>query len=1055
MTFHFRTLKHFKMVATSQKCQNDGISWNGTCTCPAFIDGDHCENIKCQRFSIKDKNRCVCAPGWYGRYCGIRGCRPMVKKNVDISQRSFIIVFNTKKSMQPVLDTLKANLAAVFDNIVKTASGSKDDWIANFIFYGFNTKNNKTTLTKFIANSRAEFLTNLNTVQLIDTNEPQPIMTAVRDAQQLYTRMRAFSIVLVFSDAVASDATPESSSVTVPSPEQQAFQISLLWRSKVSYVLTLPSGGDTSGDKFDVFRRVTRSSHGDLFLVNPNAVSEVLLKVISKFYVPEDIAAGYGATGDLQLQLNKDSAADLAFVLLTIDTTNANNNLPSVQGLTPISTGPSYSFYSLTGSSLSLKSSGGGGSYNYRVFLQSRETLFFDFNSDVLIDVGNGIVHNGVNMTATALFVGFGGVTNTSYSIYTPSMAPVRGELFAQLRPQLDCTYPYLFDKWVTSDPTLACPPGPITQVHTVYLGNQKKIRVLPGYCATIAHDQPMGGENEQRPLSVKHKSPARNDATYFCDSTNVNAIGDPRQTEFKQIVFILECRSSNKPTFDRLAASIRNITSAALDTLPVYNRYFSLITFDDQGVDVLLSTHEVDRFNEDFGSAVQSITYSANVVSSRAIEAVYKAQKIALFPPTAVFLFTSEDSQNVQNYSGRHWDTVDKDTQVNLVSIGKDSSPDIFAVNPQLRLLQRQSNGRLLHLVNGASLDLSSLLSPSIYATALSLDFTKQDCVASAAGTDFVVEKNADKVVIEVYGKQVKAPDSIAIYDDTQKKVQISDSITFSDDDVVIITLVKPQNGHWGMSVKTSSGGCAVQVRHVSSYAVVLGFVSNPNDDFATTQIFSQRETGTFTVSNYLTIRVSQNESVVAIPPSRIDIATIDVTSFPQPNDLRNLTLVTRDLSTCAYQYVSSPVELPKVALTKITVVALSDDTVPITLLQRIFYFYQHFPVDKSVCNGGAVKDSGECDCPTRYTGEYCYDRICAQGATLSLGICSCRPGFLGDFCEIELLNSSNSTTSIPTTAVPTTRSQLPTTTRASSQLTPIFIYFIYFFITFRIFSN
>ncbi|CAD6198852.1 unnamed protein product [Caenorhabditis auriculariae] len=151
-------------------------------------------------------------------------------------------------------------------------------------------------------------------------------------------------------------------------------------------------------------------------------------------------------------------------------------------------------------------------------------------------------------------------------------------------------------------------------------------------------------------------------------------------------------------------------------------------------------------------------------------------------------------------------------------------------------------------------------------------------------------------------------------------------------------------------MSVKTSSGGCAVQVRHVSSYAVVLGFVSNPNDDFATTQIFSQRETGTFTVSNYLTIRVSQNESVVAIPPSRIDIATIDVTSFPQPNDLRNLTLVTRDLSTCAYQYVSSPVELPKVALTKITVVALSDDTVPITLLQRIFYFYQHFPVGEEL---------------------------------------------------------------------------------------------------------
>lgn len=77
---------------------------------------------------------------------------------------------------------------------------------------------------------------------------------------------------------------------------------------------------------------------------------------------------------------------------------------------------------------------------------------------------------------------------------------------------------------------------------------------------------------------------------------------------------------------------------------------------------------------------------------------------------------------------------------------------------------------------------------------------------------------------------------------------------------------------------------------------------------------------------------------------------------------------------------------------------------------------------LDTSVCHGEQVDKYGQCVCPERYTGEYCWDRICASGATLSYGICSCSSGFYGDFCELELLMPNATTTSlIPETTTKT----------------------------------
>lgn len=100
------------------------------------------------------------------------------------------------------------------------------------------------------------------------------------------------------------------------------------------------------------------------------------------------------------------------------------------------------------------------GPYNYRTYLQSKHTLLFDYNSDMMIDVGNGIVHLGVTMHSTIRTFGFPEFQSMSYHITQANDKLVREAYMAFKRPQEDCTFEWAFDPWVN---TIECPPGPIT----------------------------------------------------------------------------------------------------------------------------------------------------------------------------------------------------------------------------------------------------------------------------------------------------------------------------------------------------------------------------------------------------------------------------------------------------------------------------------------------------------------------------------------------------------------------------------------------------------------
>lgn len=89
---------------------------------------------------------------------------------------------------------------------------------------------------------------------------------------------------------------------------------------QVSYLLSLPTGTDMTTDGVDVYRRLSLTNHGDTFyLQNTDEITEVLLNIVGSYFFPENVAVGYGKTGDQMVPTTIDQQNDVLFVLITID----------------------------------------------------------------------------------------------------------------------------------------------------------------------------------------------------------------------------------------------------------------------------------------------------------------------------------------------------------------------------------------------------------------------------------------------------------------------------------------------------------------------------------------------------------------------------------------------------------------------------------------------------------------------------------------------------------------------------------------------------------------
>lgn len=991
-------------------CQNYGTPLNSTdCQCPTYVEGRLCESVVCKRFAIPDKNRCACAPGWYDKYCGLRGCRPANEDNLNMEKRSLIIVFNTKTTMKTQLDTLRANFKEMVSRATKNSNFVMDDWIDNYIIYGFaQTGSNLHIQSEFVydADDVVNFLSDLT---LYDGEDTQPVLTAIKNAQQKYPKMKSHAIVLVFTDSPASDATPLSHRFTDKNVEQSVLQISLLWRSKYSFFLFLPSTSDFSSDGVDVYRRISVTNHGDSFFIqNSNDLSKALVSVIGSQYFPENVAVGYDKTGDEQLTTFVDNDDDVVYFLLTVRP-STQSALPTISGANISVEGPFYRLYtrsSKLGDTVTITSSVGT-VYNYRMFIQSKNTILFDYNDDMHIDVGNGLINIGIEMSSTMQTFGFPLWQNSSYEVRLSNGTFLGDKFYSYERPQEDCTFSYGFPAWNT----LVCPPGPVMQLHTFYYNGYTQQRVTPGYCTESDLNAQHSNGIVQKNVLVN--SVVSESDIIQCSQKNFGAINDPRLQEAKQFIFILEQHTDNHQIYKTLSKEINQIVYLANSTThDSYKKEFTLIVHNSEESHVLLSSYNPIIFGEKFQSLVNSLTLLPNLDNTIGLLSIVQAQKMTIQPTAQVYYFTNQAVKNVQNIS-RTWDIINRNMEVNFFTIADGVTTEIFALPKQLELVQKMTNGRLIPLTK-SEYTLLPLFSDMMTVTTLTTDNEQYNCHDSPLEINGYIEEGAEYSVIQVIGTGLK---TIGIQDSNGSTISTSNFITYQNPNFVSMKINSNlfENGVWKMSALATAGGCQITIRQKSSIGLILGFTSSNNDDYAATQIISQRSPAD-TQPIFVPIKVTNG-----ISPSNLEIQIVNRKRYDQPLSYSNSTITRRDSTTCSFNFISESIAIPKNELTTFTVSAYDSGKL---LIHRIFYYYQHLPADPSVCHGGQVDRFGRCVCPERYTGEYCWERICQPPAVFSYGICCCPPGYYGDFCEIPLILSSatNVTTLSPKITIQTT---------------------------------
>ncbi|PIC46053.1 hypothetical protein B9Z55_005864 [Caenorhabditis nigoni] len=779
--------------------------------------------------------------------------------------------------------------------------------------------------------------------------------------------MKSHSIVLVFTDSPASDATAWSHRFEDKNLEQLCLQISFLWRSKVTFLLSFPEKTDFTQDGVDVYRRLSMSTHGDYIIVkSADETSEILRKVISTSFFPENVGVGFELEVGTSINPTPDNDGDWVFTLLTT-AMGDTKDLPDVKGTIVISQGSGYKL--VAGRNMKLVTiTSPNGKYNYRTYLQSKNTLLFDYNSDMMIDVGNGIVHLGVTMHSTIRTFGFPDYQSMSYHVVQWNEKLVREAFIAFRRPQEDCTFEWAFNPWVNTDD---CPPGPIMQVHLLNYNGYYKGRVTPGYCDQIAHYSPqvqgfVVPENQNVMVREKTRVITPVESCSINDSPN-------------QFIFILEQHIGNLKIYQTLAAEIEKIVNLVNPvTENSYQKEFTLLVFNDVNSRVLFSSYNPNNFIKKFLEVIPQLEYSNSLQSSLGLLSIVQAQKQNIKPTSQVFYFTNQATTTVAQID-RGWDIIDRNIEFNFFTIADGVTTEIFALPKPLELVQKMSNGRIIPL-SGNENTLVNLFADIMPTNALTTDNEKYDCHSSPYTLDAFVEKNVDATVFQIVGTGLK---DISIADATGTTVPVDANVHFQNANFKSLNIdtSKYTPGKWTVSISTSRGGCQLTVRHKSRNGVVYGFTDKSDADIVNTQIPLQRSALPTNEPIYIPIRIKQDTQQMTKLTSNLEIP-FTLTSYDDTNSL---------------------------------------------ILRRIFYYYQHSPADPSVCHGGQVDKYGQCICPERYTGEYCWDRICASGATLSHGICSCSSGFYGDFCELELLMPNATTPS--TTALP-----FETTTKTGS---------------------
>lgn len=1009
-------------------CKNGGTTVdNKTCICPPYTTGSDCRSVICMNNGKHGNGLrpCVCPPGFEGLHCENRGCRPPVEDNRIGKKRSFVLVFPTTQSMMGTRDVIANSVTQTVNQLQANEPGYIDNYIL-VLYYKSNigqvfSPNTYTDLTTFVDKIRTADVWSNGT-----ESRDQPTLQAIRSALEQQP-IHPDSIVLVFTDRLESDAAPAT---YVPFLERSQYlnvaTDALYWKSKIFFYL-IQDGQygpmDQTSEGYNAFRQVASFTHGETFLISQNEVEKIFTNDIPFFYKPQNIAVRkYTLCKDIVITLSRDYQDQYAYVLITADVNGALTNstpfyvVPTVADgiITPAVQRNNYAIFSLPGNMTFPDQ-------NYKPhridsvrvgtipYVQCSVTAFVSSDFSALLTFAEnslsdgGSVYNyaeGVNRVTGAQF---GFEIDTKKTPYYEPISLTDGTSLqsnpypfsGKSRP--GCSFGFAFE---TQQP---CQIGPFTQKLTLPMamtsGATNITRHLPGVCVHHAYQAP----------NYTTTQPTQATPPNSCYQMNTADIDEPRLHEFQQIVFVVEISSQMKTAVTNLL----NILPNVLQTIDQsqWNRQYTLVTYDKKGWRAQVDDWDQASFSQKCQDKLTLLLQSAVDTGNTPLytgDAVQGAMSLKILSPMIIHVFASAQGGL---RSSQPWFTP-TDVQVNIYQIDENTNADpTFALSAQA--LQLQSSGRYM-LFNSASISsMSSLLTSSTHENSLISHDALEDCSTDIHNFYASVEKSGTAFSLVVVGRDVGAMNNRVMVQDgglsllTKNQVQVQAKSPNS-----VAWRIDTQNtlpGNWTIFVSTTSGPCYVQARVESAVNMAIGFTSDFQSDVPKKVPYLRAATDGKPFQ--VVARVVTNPVVL----DRVVLEDIPVeaqwnTTLYQ-NSSTNGIFTMRDLSRCAYQFISSPVYQPLYWDLKVTVFGreiVGEERYP---FQRIFW-YSTYP-GYQLCRNG-IMANGQCSCAAGYTGEFCYDPICSPMGVPSNGICACQEGFTGEFCE-KTYNAS-STTPCPT---------------------------------------